>query len=202
MDNLKQLKINDIIKYLLREKISFWLLLVYILFEYLRPQSMYPVLDIIPWGKVIIIAIAAAFFLEGNRLRVKNIENVLIILYFLVIIASSLTAISPEQSWGSSSVIVLYVGIYFLIINSVNTENRLYLFIILFLLINFKLASFVGMNWVKRGFEYDKYGAVAGLGWLENPGEFGIEMVIFFSIIVNAINKLTIINISVMLLPY
>jgi len=177
-----ELRVGRIVGYLAKEKLSFWILLVYFIFEYLRPQSMYPAIDIIPWGKVIIIALSAVFFLEGNTFNVKNVENRFLIIYFIIVILSSMGAISSTESWSKLSVIIIYVWMYFLIVNLVNTEKRLFLFTLFFLLLNFKLAFFVGRQWVGRGFEYDKFGAVAGQGWLENPGEFGLEMVIFFSI--------------------
>jgi len=35
---------------------------------------------------------------------------------------------------------------------------------------------------VSRGFEYDRFGATAGMAWLKNSGEFAIQMCIIFSI--------------------
>lgn len=182
MQDCYELRVGRIVGYLAKEKLSFWILLVYFIFEYLRPQGMYPAIDIIPWGKVVIIALAILFLLEGNKLIVKNIENSFLILYFIIIVLSSVAAISPAQSWTGLSAVLVYIFTYFLIINLVNTEEKLFLFVLFFLLINFKLAFFVGRGWVGRRFEYDKYGAVAGQAWLGNPGELGIEMVIFFSI--------------------
>ena len=46
--DLYALKAKALWQALRKEHISFWLLCLYFFFEYVRPQSLYPVLDVLP----------------------------------------------------------------------------------------------------------------------------------------------------------
>jgi len=182
MNQFYQLKLKDITSYVLAQKPSFWMILLYLVFEYLRPQSMYPAIDVIPWTQSILIIAAVLVLLEGKILQVKCYCNTLINIFFIVILISSLLAISPKTSFvGIKTFFILFL-VYYLITNIVDTEQKLFIFVLLFIFLNLKLSQFVFRNWLARGFEYEKYGAVAGMGWLANPGELAIQMCMVFSI--------------------
>jgi len=48
MKNLYKINIGEIWRYLLKEDLVFWLINLYLFIEYVRPQSIYPVVDIVP----------------------------------------------------------------------------------------------------------------------------------------------------------
>ncbi len=182
MENFYNLRINKIIEYIIKAKVSLWFILLYILVEYLRPQSMYPALQVIPLGNIVLIGAGLSVLFEQKMFRIKNKSNFFINIFGLVVLASSFLAISPETSFDNiKAFLVLYIG-YYLITNSIDTEEKLFIFASLILLISFKLSQAVFRNWVLRGFEYDRFGAQVGSGWLANSGELAIQLCIAFSI--------------------
>jgi len=93
-----------------------------------------------------------------------------------------LFAFSPAASWERFTTVINWFIIYFLIINVVNSEKRYFIFILLFLLVSFKLSQFGFRAFVGRGFSYAGWGVSGPPGWFQNSGEFGIQMVIFTSL--------------------
>ena len=117
---------------------AYWLVLLYIIFEYLRPQTMYPALDIIPWGKAILVVTIIIAYFENALFKVKNVANVYINLFLAVIILSTIFALSPQVSIaGLKKFLALYLA-YYLITNVVNTEKRFFAFMCLFLFFIFQ----------------------------------------------------------------
>lgn len=74
---------------------------------------------------------------------------------------------------------IVWMVVFFLIINIVNTENRFIVFMLAFLLYSFKMAQFSFFNWVSTGLGFITIGSGGGPGWFKNSGEFGIQMCIF-----------------------
>jgi putative inorganic carbon (hco3(-)) transporter len=180
--NLKELHLKTLWEYIVNERILYWLLCLYILFEYVRPQTIYPAIDIIPFAKTVLILTIVVFFGSGKTFSIANIENKLLISYLAVILLSSLFAFSPEVSFSKIYYFIAWILIYFLIINIVDTEERFIFLIFIFLLFNFKMSQYSFRGWVAHGFSFVKIGTGGGPGWFRNSGEFGIEMCIFFPI--------------------
>lgn len=178
--DLTSLKLRDIWAFFKSQDILFWLINLYLFFEYVRPQTMYPVLDVVPYNFIIILL---TLFLLLTRQKIKlvgNVENRLLFCFSVVVLLSSALAISPQISFAKMSIFISWVLIYFLIINIVNTENRFLVFMLMFLLYNFKMSQFALKGWARIGFGFGKDGTGGGPGWFENSGEFGIEMCVFF----------------------
>ena len=182
MNNLYEMKIGEIWRYLKRQEALFWLVNIYLFFEYIRPQTLYKSLDIMPYAQIVLILTLGIALIKGQLGRVKNPLNKLIVIYFLVILVSSFQAISPEIAFGKLSDFIAWMIIYFLIVNIVDTENKFLIFIFAFMLYSFKMSQFSFRNWLTSGFSYTDIGSGGGPGWFHNSGEFGIQMVIFFSI--------------------
>ena len=71
------------------------------------------------------------------------------------------------------------VCIYFLIINVVNTERRLLVFLLLFLLCGAKLSFSLSKTWAMRGFAFTEWGLQGPPGYFFNSGELSIQMLMF-----------------------
>jgi len=182
MVDFYRLKLLRILSFASSQSASFKLLLLYLVFEYLRPQSMYPVIDVIPWTAAILGLCAVSLIAENRLFRVKNQANVLMVLFFIVIVLSSLLGMSPRISFMGAKTIIVLMLIYFMIINIVDSVEKMFVFVCLFILLTFKLSQFVFIRWVARGFAYEQYGASAGLAWLANSGELAIQLCIIFAI--------------------
>lgn len=176
MENLYALRIRSLLQAFGRERMSFWLISFYIFLEYVRPQTAYPIIDIIPWAQTAILLTIAFFLIERNRMSVKNGASTLLVLFLLTILLSSALAYKPAASFDKIDIFLVWFIVYFLVINIVNTESRFFLFLGLFLLWTFKMTLHGFLSWASRGFAHAEWGVTGAPGWFHNSGEFGIQL--------------------------
>jgi putative inorganic carbon (hco3(-)) transporter len=155
------------------------LICIYLFLEYFRPQTLYPSIDVIPLAKTVLLLTMALFVIRANFNIVKNGINKLLLLFFVIILLSSVNAMSFEAAIGKVPEFIAWMIIYFLIVNIVNTEKRFLVFMLSFLLYSFKMAQFSFRGWASQGFTFAASGTGGGPGWFQNSGEFGIQMCIF-----------------------
>lgn len=127
--------------------VAFVGLLLYIIIEYTRLPMMFPVLAPLHLGKVA-VGITAVGLLIGHQARAvrSGLCRALdaSILFFLVaVFMSMLFAFHFKLAWDQFVGAVQWVVIYFLISRVLNNRWRLRVFILVFLLLNFKMAQFV-----------------------------------------------------------
>ena len=72
--------------------------------------------------------------------------------------------------------------VYFALSTTVNTQTRVVLMLVSWMLWNFKMSLFGFRSWASIGFGFRDWGVAGAPGWFENSGEFGIEMCVFFPI--------------------
>lgn len=179
--DLYKVEVSCIIRFIKEQGFTFLLINVYLFLEYVRPQTLYPSIDIFPFAKTTIVVTLLFFILQKKELLVSNIQNKLIILFLVVILMSSYNAMSSSIALQRVPDFIAWMIIYFLIINIVNTPGRIFIFIFAFLLYSFKMAQFSFFKWVSHGFSFLKDGSGGGPGWFKNSGEFGIQMCIFLA---------------------
>lgn len=182
LEHLYSLSISANWRYFINESFAFWMVCLYLFFEYVRPQSIYPSIDFLPWTKVIILG---AFFgcLIDKRVRwVSSPVNSLLILYLFLVLVSSYFAYFSSISYENLSAYYLWVIIYFIIINIVNSERRFFIFICIFLVASFKISLSLAMVWMARGFSFTDWGLMGPPGFFENSGELAIQMLVFWPI--------------------
>lgn len=164
------------------EHAGFLFLLVYYFFEYIRPQNLYPIIDILPWAQ---LSLALSIFFAFSDKTIKGVKhplNILFITFLLIIVVSSLNSYYPAESWKNRNIWLSWLIVYYLTINIVNTEKRFFLFIIAYQLFNFKMGGGGAYTWASRGFSFADFGLIGSPGWFRNSGEFAIQMLIFGSI--------------------
>ena len=179
MSKLYELKFDSLWRAFRDQGGIFWLASFYLFLEYVRPQSIYPWLQIIPWAQITIIIIGMRFLVENKEPIVSSVANKLLVIFVLVVIASSYFAIWPEKSWENINVMLSWFVIYFLLVNIINSEERFILFFVFFLLFSFKMSQHGFRTWMGRGFSFEGWGASGAPGWFQNSGEFGVQMCIF-----------------------
>lgn len=180
INQLYAINIKAIYSYIRKEQLAFILICAYLFFEYVRPQSMYPAIDIIPWGFLILLLAIVSVPVSGlPRFPAANPLNKLMVLYLMIIMLSSSLSYDPSISWGSFRMFFDWFLIYFLIVYIIDTESRFLVFLLSFLLYSFKMSQFGSMSWALRGFAFEKWGVVGPPGWFGNSGELGIQMAIF-----------------------
>lgn len=164
-----------------REHACFWGLCIYFFFEYVRPQSIYPAIDVIPWSQITLLFTLVTVFFDRSVKWTSNVENKLFIIFALIVILSGIFAFRPELSWEGRNVMLSWFLAYFLVISIVNTEKRLFLFTLAYLLYSFKMSQHGFFSWAGRGFSFADWGLIGASGWFENSGEFAIQMLVFGS---------------------
>jgi len=178
-DPLWQTKVKDIWRFLLRQPLSYWLVCIYLFFEYVRPQSIYESISFFPWAQATIFLCLGVLLLERGIPRFSTVISGLLGLYSLVVILSSLMAVRPDVSWAGIDLYFSWVLIYLLITNTVTTERRYFVFLLSFLLYSLKMSQHGARIWIGIGFGFQSWGATGAPGWFQNSGEFGIQMCIF-----------------------
>ena len=162
-----------------QESPGFWFLCIYIFLEYVRPQSIYPAIDFLPWAQIFIIIAVAAAFRDRSIKWVKNPQSTLIILFTCIVLLSSVFAFRPGLAFPKIYVVFNWLILYFLVVSLVNTEKRFLIFVLLFLLVSFKMSQHGFRTFASRGFSFAGWGVSGSPGWFQNSGEFGIQMTIF-----------------------
>ena len=172
-------KIKSLWRGMRQEPLSFWFLIAYFFFEYVRPQQIYPAIDIIPWSQTMLLGMAISVYLDRSVRWVSNIENKLFILFCFIIVLSGVFAFMPSVSLANWKVIFNWFLVYFFLILIVNSEQRLFLFTLFYLLFSFKMAQHGFFSWARRGFSFTTWGLIGAGGWFQNSGEFATQMLIF-----------------------
>jgi putative inorganic carbon (hco3(-)) transporter len=179
MDKLYTLNPRALWSQFRKEHIAFWMICLYLIMEYVRPQSVYPGLDFLPWDKVFLGLAALALPMDPHRCRVRDATNWWMTLFLIVLIAASIFATFPSISWSHWFDFFGWYVIYFLIITIVTTRERYFIFLVIFLLANFKLSFFGARIWVSRGFGFSDWGIAGPPGYFENSSDFSAEMLMF-----------------------
>ncbi|MDT8281490.1 MAG: O-antigen ligase family protein [Gammaproteobacteria bacterium] len=172
-------KLGSLWRALKAEHLSLWMLCFYFFFEYIRPQNLYPVLDVLPWGQICLLGAIVSAIMDRTVTWVKNIESKLLITFLLVVILSSIFSFRLSAALDYWEVIIGWVIMYFLVVSIVNTEKRLIIFLLAYCLFNFKMSQHGAVSWMERGFSFASFGLIGSPGWFRNSGEFAIQMLIF-----------------------
>ncbi|MCK5395830.1 MAG: O-antigen ligase family protein [Gammaproteobacteria bacterium] len=179
IEDYYSVRVGMLWKGLKQEHICFWALCAYFLFEYVRPQSIYPAISIIPWAQIFFLVALGSVFTDKTVRWNTNIENKLIVIFFIIILLSGIFAFRPSASWERINQFINWFLLYFLVINIVNTERRLFVFILAYMIFNFKMSQHGFFSWAGRGFSFRGWGLIGAPGWFRNSGEFAIQMLIF-----------------------
>ena len=164
------------------ESFAFKMICGYLFVEYVRPQSILPWLDFLPWAQVFVLAALIGLLVDPQKLWVKSPINKWIILFFLSIVWSSFNAYFPHWSYRNLANSYTWFVIYFLIINIVVTPQRLLFFLAIFCIASFKISFSLALIWAKRGFAFTDWGLSGPPGFFQNSGELAIQMLVFWPI--------------------
>ena len=91
------LNIKSIWSFFAGEHFSFWAICGYLFIEYVRPQSIIPAIDILPWGKFFIFLSALCWAADKKRRWHANPINKWMVIYLLVVILATFTAYWPDR---------------------------------------------------------------------------------------------------------
>lgn len=179
MERFKNLQLGAIWRFYWRQPLSFKMLTFYLLFEYVRPQTIYPVLDVLPWATVCLGGALAAALFDGRLLKRGSSADLWLVLYTAVILLSSSLGFRPEESYSEFYIFAVWLIAYLLITRVVDTEERFFVFMGLFMLFSLKMSQHATRGLIGRGFSFEAWGASGAPGWFQNSGEMAIQMAIF-----------------------
>jgi len=181
-EDIYALKVRAIWKYVKSESFAFWMICAYLFFEYVRPQSIYPAIDILPWTQLTVIGAFLGCFTDKTVRWVSSPLNKLLVIFLFIILVSSFFAYFPDISYNNLDKYYLWLVIYFLVINIVNTRKRFFIFLSIFLISSFKISLSLAVTWAQRGFSFTDWGLKGPPGFFENSGELAIQMLVFWPI--------------------
>src|SRR5690606_23412386 len=182
MEDLYALKPSAIWRQFKSEHFSFWMVCGYLFVEYVRPQSIITALDFLPWASMFLILALVGALVDPTVKWVKAPANKWMIAFMGIILISSALAFRPNISYARLNFFYTWVIIYFLIINIVNTRERFYLFLGVFIIASFKISFSLALKWAQRGFGFTTWGLMGPPGFFQNSGELAIQMAVFFPI--------------------
>lgn len=178
------IKLKHIWAYFKNEKFSFWMICCYLFFEYARPQAIIPALDFMPWAQTFILLSFVGALLDKTVKWTSSPANILIIFLAVAILLSSIVGEYPEISYDHFVDFYSWFVIYFLIINIVNTRERFYILLLIFILCSAKIAIGTSKAWALRGFGFTSWGLMGPQGYFQNSGELAILMLTLFPVTV------------------
>jgi putative inorganic carbon (HCO3(-)) transporter len=181
IETLYKMRWRDLWRAFRQEHISFQMICCYLFIEYVRPQSIIPSLDVLPWGKLFVAASLIGLLSHTTRVLRHSI-NLYLLMFSAVVLLSSFLAFSRETSFEHLADYYTWVVVYFLVVNIVNTRTRLYLFLLIFLVASFKVSLGCATRWTLRGFSFTDWGLKGPPGFFENSGELAIQMAVFWPI--------------------
>lgn len=161
---------------------SVWAVLLYVFFEYVRPQTIYPWFDVLPWARLSLIASLAFALSEAQKVRRWTLIDVGIAVYTLVVFASLIAPFSRAFGLKYLDIYLSWVAIYYVISTAINTQTRVLLMLLSWSLWNLKMSVHAFRSWVSSGFAFRDWGVSGAPGWFQNSGEFGIQMCIVLPI--------------------
>ena len=163
--------------------------LAYVVFEYARVSAMFPDLQALQFGKLIVMSTLITFLIHYAFLRNTKIVfdkvYVLFLMWLGIALMSMTFAMDTQVAFDASIDLTKMFVICFLLINLVDTIAKLQAFIWVFLLLNFKLAQFqirsfaAGLASASDTSHFIREGIGAGSGgFFANGNDFGIAMVV------------------------
>ena len=167
-----------------RQPASFVFTFLFVFFEYVRPQATYPSLNVLPWARITLIGALVACMIEGKASFSRKGGWGLLLLFTLVIFASIAQAVYPSFGLKTVDVWLSWVVIMYIISSAADNEERLILLVGGFILWNAKMSFGGFRRWAAIGFRFRDWGLAGPSGWFQNSGEFGIEMCVFFPIVI------------------
>jgi putative inorganic carbon (hco3(-)) transporter len=163
-----------------KEHFAFWAISCYLFFEFVRPQSIFPQIDVLPYAQLFLILALAGAFVDPSVKWVSSPANKWIIFYLVWIIAATFTANYPDISKKHFMDFFGWFLIYFLMINIINSEKRFYIAVTIYLVAAAKIAIGTAKTWVMRGFSFTSWGLMGPHGYFHNSGELAVLMVMLF----------------------
>ena len=148
----------------------------YLVFSYLRPQAIYPALDLLPWTQLTMV-LGVVYLVVKKQLKIQAV-HIMLATFFLIIFLSSIFSTYPDISMNKLDVGYIWLLEVLFFTNCIKNLHQFKLIIILFFIILFKMSLHGAKTWAFRGFAFTKWGLAGPSGFFANSGEFSLLMAI------------------------
>ena len=101
--------------------------IAYLVAEYMRPQSMYEAVSSVPFAYLSIMGLVISFLFNKRESLTSNPLNTLLVMYLIWYLVSYAFAFNQEVAWQPMLDFTKWVVIYFLLINTIHEEKKLYI---------------------------------------------------------------------------
>lgn len=155
-----------------QQDFGFYMVAAYLVFSYLRPQVLFPILNIIPWTELTIVS-GILYSIVKNRLKFQHVHFSLF-LFCMIALISSYLSYYPDKSFNKLNVIFIWTTEVLFFTNCIRTTKQYKLITILFFLLIFKMSFFGARTWIERGFGFRGWGIAGPTGFFANSGEFSL----------------------------
>lgn len=158
------------------QDLIFYLGLAFIVLYYLRPQTIIPGLNIIPWMQITILL---GFLAMAGKSRLKFTgTHFLVFLFATLAWLSAMNSLYPDISSKNITRPFIFALEVLFLSNCVKNVKQLQLLLIVFFLCLFKMSFFGARVWASRGFGFSSWGIQGPAGFFQNSGEFSLLMAI------------------------
>lgn len=181
---VRSLQIGTMIRRTFSQPASFVFASMVLFFEYVRPQGTYPVLNVLPWARIALVSAFVACVLERKGSFAIQKGWALVGAFTAIILVSIAQAVYPAIGWANVELWFSWLIIMYVVSSAADNEERLILLLGAFILWNFRMSFGGFRRWAAIGFQFRDWGLAGPSGWFQNSGEFGIEMCIFFPMVV------------------
>jgi putative inorganic carbon (HCO3(-)) transporter len=162
-------------------------ILLYLVIEYARVSAMFPPLQVLQIGKIVVIVTGLIWVVRSVFTRklkfVSDPLNWIMVIWSFIVIGSSFFAMNSKFAHQGVIDFLKWIIIYFLIVNLVDTLPKWQWFMWLLLLLNFKMSQFqirqfmAGYDMAPSPELFITEGVGAGsTGFFGNAGDFGVAM--------------------------
>jgi putative inorganic carbon (hco3(-)) transporter len=179
LEEVYRLRLKAIWRRLKDEPLHFWLFCGYLFFEYFRPQGIFPIIDFLPWARMLILGALLAVLVD--RRNSKSLSGPLtppFLAYFAVLLLSIFFAYDPAYSMRGLTAMINWLLVYFLFLWIVNTKFRLLIAFGILFIASLKLAQHGFRVSASRGFGFG-YGVKGPAGYFQNSADLGVQMAIY-----------------------
>lgn len=178
-DALERLSLRAIRQAVFSQSAAFWALQIYVFFEYVRPQTVYPWLDVLPWSRIALLGALVLCAVEGRYRFTARTLWAAVLVMTTVVVLSSVSAYSPRASWMAKDLWTNWLLLMLIVGAGIRSKKELVLFLFAFGLWNLKMTQHGVRGWAEIGFGFRAIGIGGAPGWFQNSGEFGIQLCIF-----------------------
>jgi putative inorganic carbon (hco3(-)) transporter len=179
LEDVYRLRLKSIWRRLKDEPLHFWLFCAYLFFEYFRPQGIFPIIDFLPWARMLILGALLAVLVD--RRESKSVSGPLtppFLAYFSVLLLSIFFAYDAAYSMRELTPMVNWLLVYLLFLWVVNTKFRLLIAFGILFLASLKLAQHGFRVSASRGFGFG-FGVKGPAGYFQNSADLGVQMAIY-----------------------